>query len=128
MRTDSVTLDRGLPVKAKDGDEVSYIKDFELRETEASDHIDAGLAGEKLVRTDEGEHKFVQSPMLVGLELLRRQVVRYGERSGPISMAELRKLSTGDLAHLQAKAEMLDVASLAGVLTRGRDDPGRASH
>ncbi len=128
MKTEIVKLDPGLMVPGKDGAAASYITDFEIRETTGQDQIEAGEAGEKLVRTDEGEHKYVQSPMRVGLELLRRQVVRYGERSGPISLPELGRLSTRDLARLQAAAQVLDAISLAGVLDRGRDDPGRAPH
>ena len=114
MATVKVTLKQGLTVG-----EARHIE-AELREATAGDMIEACLEAERLVETFESP-QLVSSPTLVGLHTLRRQIVRIGDCQGPLTLAELKKLTTGDLSLLQEKALDLEAASLQGVASRGRD-------
>jgi len=114
MATVKVTLKTGLTIADRTHLEA------EIREATAADLIDASDESEKLIATPEG-YQLLASPTLVGLNTLRRQVVRIGEHAGPLSLAELRKLSAGDLSLIQETALTLETASLEGALKRGRD-------
>lgn len=115
-------LKHGLKVgKGKDA-ETHY--EVELRELTTADVIDSELAAEKVVVVGEnGSEKGVAyiSGVLMGLELLRRQVARVGEIEGPLSMKLLRQLHPDDMKKLNDKAEEMDKA-LAGIGNRGRSD------
>ena len=108
MATVTVTLRDGLTV----GDTTH--RDAELREATTGDLIDATSDSEQLRRDDQGEYHLVPSPTLLGLHVLRRQVLRVGEHKGPLSPRELRLLSTYDLNVLQGAALQLEAASLGG--------------
>ena len=97
--------------------------EFEIREATAADLIEATEESERLVMTADGP-ALVASPTLVGLNTLRRQIVRIGDYPGPIAIAELKKLTAVDLSILQEKAESLDAATLRGISGRGRRDAG----
>lgn len=114
MATVNVTLQTGLTI----GEAVHVAA--EIREATAGDLIDACLESERLVETKDGP-QLVQSPTLVGLHTLRRQIVKVGDHPGPLGMPELRKLSSLDLSLLQEKARDLEVAALREVTARGRD-------
>ena len=93
----------------------------EIREYTAGDLIDASSAAERVVYTDAGP-VFVTSPTLMDMELMTRQVVRIGEHKGPLSIAELRKLSGRDLMTLQMMVKALDSGAANEVASRGRSD------
>lgn len=120
MATVHVTLNKGLRV----GEEVHV--EAEIREASAGDLIDATEESEKLVATPDGGFQLLASPTLVGLNCLRRQIVRVGEHPGPLTLGELRKLSAHDLSLLQEKAQLLETASLKEVADRGRGDQAPA--
>ncbi len=114
MATTTVTLSPGLKVG-----EIDHTL-AELREATAGDHIEATEESEKVIATPEG-FQLLASPTLVGLNTLRRQVVRIGDYRGPLSLAELKKLSAHDLSLLQEAAMALESASLKEFAERGRD-------
>lgn len=107
-------------------------KNVELRAPTAGDVIDAQEESEKLVYAlIDGQlaPTLVTSPSLVGMNVLRRQIVRIGEVGGPIDAAVLKKLPIEDLEIIQEKAGELDAALAARaaarkVTARGRDDGG----
>lgn len=124
----SVTLKHGLKV----GNDI--LKDAVIREPIAGDIIDAQVESEQLVYalTDKGrtEPTLVSSPALMGINVLRRQIVRIGDLNGPLDLKQMRVLHPEDLALLNAKAEELDGVITAEdasreVTQRGRsDNPG----
>lgn len=109
-----VNLEHGLKV-----DDVFH-KKVTLRESTYGDLIDAQVESERIVPTGNG-YEAVTSPTLVAVNVLRRQIVSIGEISGPISLAEMKKLSLLDSQLLQVEADKLDQASLGVALQRGRD-------
>lgn len=119
MATVQCTLNGGLKV----GETVH--KEAVIREATAADLIDATEESEKLVATPEG-YKLIASPTMVGLHCLCRQVVAIGDHPGPLTLAELRRLSAHDLSLLQELAQTLEAASIEGVTDRGRTDQAPA--
>lgn len=124
-----LTLTHGLVV----GDDT--LKAVVLREPTAGDIIDAQEEAEKLVYAVDPDTarlvpSLVASPTMVGVHVLRRQIVAIGNLSGPIELAMLKRLHPEDLALLQAKADELDAAANAEIASRevtrrGRDDGDR---
>lgn len=120
----NVPLTHGLEI----GDDV--LTDAVLREATAGDIIEAHEEAERLVyaaRDGKLEPTLIASPTMVGVHVLRRQIVRIGNVSGPLDLGLLKKLHPDDLALLQARADELDGAANAeaasqGVTQRGRDD------
>lgn len=117
-------------VKLRDGFEIEgsggkeLVRVIKLRESTAGDIQDAAEAAEKLIRTGDG-YQLVQSNTRTGMELLRRQVEKYGEINGPMPLAVLRKLSAFDLKLLTAVGEGIDEASFKTIERRGRDQAAR---
>lgn len=95
-----------------------------LREATAGDVIEAQEESERVVMTPDGP-ALVSSPTLVGLGVLRRQVVSIGSKAGPADTAWLKRLTVTDLGRLQAEADAMDALATASV---GKDlaDRGRA--
>ncbi len=91
----------------------------ELKEYTAGDLIDACAAAEKVVYTEQGP-ALVASPTVTDMELLRRQIVRIGDHKGPLSMAELRRLSGRDLDALRNASGALDHGAALAAANRGR--------
>lgn len=122
MATRFTTLKDGLKVGDK------KLTKVELREVTAGDVIEAEEESEKVVMTPEGP-RLLLSPIMNGLNLLRRQVVCIGDVKGPVSVDELKKLSKRDLDILFAEAGLLEKATAAAVKaetgTGGGDEPGR---
>jgi phage FluMu protein gp41 len=117
VATATLTLRDGLTVGA------TIHTTAELREATAADLIDATAEAERLVATPQGEWVIVPSQTLLGLHVLRRQVLRIGAHAGPLTLAELRKLSAYDLNALQGAALGLEAASLGGARA---GEPGSA--
>lgn len=92
----------------------------ELREPTAGDVIDASEESEKAIVMG-GQPQLVTSPTLVGINTLRRQIVRIGDIPGPLARETLNRLTPEDLNKIQYEAELLDQASRA-VTQRGRAD------
>lgn len=120
MATVTVTLIGGLQI----GEDVHT--EAVLREPTGADLIDALEESEKLVlvpSADGGEAKpkMVLSPALMGLNVMRRQVVRIGTYEGPLTLAELKKLKkAGDIDQLQEKAMQLEQSSIEATVNQGR--------
>ena len=117
MVTATVELDGGLTIKD------TVHKKAVIREANGGDLIDATEESEKLVIVGDGP-ALVASPTMVGLNTLRRQIVSIGDYPGPLTVAELRKLSATDLSLLQEKASELEQAVWKGAADRGRGDAG----
>lgn len=113
MATIKFTLTDGLTV----GKTIN--KDVELREVSAGDLIDATEDAERVVLTGEG-YQLLTSPTMVGLHTLCRQIVRIGDHPGPLTIAELKKLSGRDLNMIQDEANKLDQATLAEATDKGK--------
>ncbi len=100
-------------------------KEAELRELTAGDILDATEDSEKIVQTKNGA-QVVQSPTLVGAHLMRRQILRIGGINGPLTLAQLRKLSGRDFQLISAMIDGIDdIASKAA--ERGRSDASQGS-
>jgi phage FluMu protein gp41 len=117
MATITAILNTGLTIKD------AVHTEAEIREATAADLIEATDESEKVVRTGEGFALLV-SHTLVGLNTLRRQIVRVGDYKGPLTLAELKKLSALDLSLLQEKAQQLETATLEEIAARGRHRAG----
>jgi len=113
MRTVEVPLDHGLKI----GETVETLA--VLRETTAADVIDATEESERLFQATDGPC-LVASPCMVGMHTLRRQIVSIGDHKGPLTIGELKRLSSADLGLLQEKAVEMETAALKGVTGRGR--------
>ena len=120
----TITLIHGIKV----GDDV--LREVVLREPTAGDIIEAQEESERLVyatRGDRVEPTLVASPTMVGIHVLRRQIKRIGDISGPVDLHLLKKLHPADMDTLQAEADKLDAATAAEVASRevarrGRND------
>jgi phage FluMu protein gp41 len=115
MATVKVTLKKGLKV----GEDVH--KEAEIREATAGDMIEATEESERAVFVEGEGYKLLVSNTMLGVHTLCRQVVRIGEHPGPLTLAEIKKLSAQDLNLLQERAMMLENGSLEAIEERGRD-------
>ncbi|WP_299733986.1 phage tail assembly protein [uncultured Endozoicomonas sp.] len=104
------------------GSETETHRHVILRQLGAADVMDAMEASERVVPTPDG-YQLVSSPARMGLELLRRQVKKLGVMNGPLSLEDLRRLSSDDLSLLQAHVEALDTATAKEIESRGRVQP-----
>lgn len=119
----TIKLEHGLTI-GKD-----VLREVVLREVTAGDIIEAQEESEKLVYAIENNKlvpTLVASPTLVGIHVLRRQIVSIGDIGGPIGMELIKQLKPVDLDLLQKKAEELDgaaegEAASREVAQRGRD-------
>lgn len=126
MATVNLTLTHGLLIG---GD---TLKDVVMREPSAGDIIEAQEESEKLVYAvdtagDRIVPTLVASPTMVGVHVLRRQIVKLGNLSGPLELGMIKRLHPEDFGALQAKADELDAATTAEITSRevarrGRDD------
>jgi phage FluMu protein gp41 len=115
------TIELTTPVKI--GDE--ECRQVILREASAGDVIEAQEEAEKLIMTPDGP-QLIASPSLVGLGVLRRQVVKIGDKvDGPVDVATLKRFSVFDLNALQDAADTMDAALDAEVAKAKMDKRGR---
>lgn len=125
MATTEVVLQDGLTLTGKDGERT--LRKVTLKTAAAGDYLDAVAESEQVKLTPEG-YQLLASDTLLGAHLLRRQIVSIDDHPGPVSLAELRKLSQTDLNILNAAALKLDagVEHAAGkeLTRRGRDQTG----
>ena len=110
------------------GDDV--LKDVVLREINAGDIIKASEESEKLVFTPAGKGQpepiLVSSPAMMGVHVLRRQIVSIGNLNGPIDLHTLEKLSAEDFEILQNKANELEKAAVAELASQAVTHKGRS--
>jgi phage FluMu protein gp41 len=100
------TLDKGITV----GDKTHRVAT--LREHTAGDVIESMSDSEKVVATPDG-YQLVQSPSLISVHTLRRQIVSIGDIKGPLEIEQLKLLSSTDMDLLNDYANRLDVAAFA---------------
>ncbi len=112
MARETVQLIDGYPVGAE------HLKSAVLQTITTQMLIEAQAESERVVATPDG-YQLVESPTLMAIHVLRRQVVKFGEGaeavSGPIEMADFIKLSPADHDLLREAAERLDVAETARI-------------
>lgn len=108
-----VTLVDGLKI----GEEIH--REAVLREATAGDMIEATEDSEMPVMTPEG-YQLLVSNTRVGVNMLCRQIVSIGGHPGPLTLAEIKKLSATDLNLLNQAAESLQTASLKAIADRGK--------
>ncbi len=122
--TTVVPLDKGFKI----GD-IEH-REAEIREATSEDVIQATVAAERLVMVPTGYDRdgapvltpqLVPSPTLVGVNVLRRRIVRIGTVQAPIDDLYFNILSPEDLNILQRAADAMDGASVV-VTHRGRSD------
>jgi len=132
MATTTVTLKDGLTI----GKETYSV--VTLREATAGDVIEAHEESEKVVvvptLTPKGKlvdkPQMVASPMMVGVNVMRRQIVAIDSHSGdsysgPLMLDEVKTLSPRDLDAIQDAVDAMDLAALdaaEAASERGRDD------
>jgi phage FluMu protein gp41 len=113
---------------------VEFIR-AQLRELTAGDILAAQEASEKVVQQRDGSLALVGSPAAMGRELLCRRIAWLHsddgtKHDGPLSTAELGRMSPEDLHALQQAADALDalLALRAGekLAQRGRNAGGGA--
>lgn len=122
MATTTIELKKGLRIG-----ETQYTE-AEIREPSAGDVIEAMEESERLIMVpgpNGNDPQLVASPTMVGVHTLRRQIVRIGTYQGPLSLAEIKRLSPSDLDALQTAAAMLEAAAVSELARRGRDDSGQ---
>lgn len=108
-----VQLEKGITV----GDKTHRLA--VLKEHDAGMVIDATSESEKVVVVG-GQPHLVASPNLVGIEVLRRQIVKIGDINGPIEIEQMRLLSSDDLSRLQDAADRLEFASMCVLEAEGK--------
>jgi len=91
-----------------------------LRGMSVGDMLDAETASERAVLVPSGNYVLISSPALLTLESLRRQISKIGDYPGPLTMEEMRMLSTADMNLLINASEGLDEATTEAVTERGR--------
>ena len=97
-----------LPVGFKVGDAVHRVA--VLRSRTVGDIYDALDESSKPIWTSEG-FKLAAHDFIVGLNVLRRQIVSIGEYPGPITPGEFKKIDAQDLAALEAGAAEIEAAT-----------------
>ncbi|WP_409419383.1 phage tail assembly protein [Marinomonas sp. RS-M-Aa-14] len=90
-----------------------------LRKLATGDYIDAQLAAEKAV-VQNGKALAYTSDVLLGLELLCRQVEYIGSVQGPFTIKDFRKLEPEDFQLIQEESENLDNQLAEALAQRGR--------
>lgn len=97
----------------------STYKEVGLRKLVTGDYIDAQLAAEKVI-VQNGKALSYTSDVLMGLELLCRQIDYIGSIQGPFNIKQLRKLHEDDFQLIQEQAEALDNQLAEALAARGR--------
>nr|WP_113865479.1 phage tail assembly protein [Brenneria salicis]NMN90527.1 phage FluMu protein gp41 [Brenneria salicis ATCC 15712 = DSM 30166]RBP64857.1 phage FluMu protein gp41 [Brenneria salicis ATCC 15712 = DSM 30166]RLM31576.1 hypothetical protein BHG07_04780 [Brenneria salicis ATCC 15712 = DSM 30166] len=116
----TVTLIHGLVTGKGTADEARHMV-VDLRELDTKDVIDSQLASERVVIGENGKAHAYCSEVMMGLEMLRRQIASIGDIPGPLSLKQLYQLHPKDLDLLTEKASDMDDL-LTEVSNRGRTD------
>ncbi|HFS8942354.1 TPA: phage tail assembly protein [Enterobacter roggenkampii] len=116
----NITLKHGFVTGKGTEDEACHTA-VTLRELTSEDVIKSQLAAERVVIGENGKAVAYCSEVLMGLEMLRRQILQVGSIPGPLSVKQLYAFHPEDLELLTQKADAMD-----GLLTetekRGRAD------
>ncbi|CAI1793541.1 phage tail assembly protein [Serratia liquefaciens] len=116
----TVTLIHGLVTGKGSPDEATHM-DVELRELTTQDVVESQLASERVVLADNGKAVAYCSEVMMGLEMLRRQIAAIGSIPGPLSLKQIYQLHPEDLKLLTKRADDID-GLLTEVSQRGRTD------
>lgn len=116
----SVKLIHGF-VTGKGTDDETCHKDVTFRELSSEDVIKSQLAAERVVIGENGKAVAYCSEVLMGLEMLRRQILQVGSIPGPLSIKQLYSFHPEDLELLTTRAAAVDDL-LAETGKRGRPD------
>ena len=92
-----------------------------LRQLNAGDVFDAQSESELLTPTPHG-YELLTSDHLLGLNTLRRQIASIDDHPGPLSIAELRKLSSIDLNRILSAAQAMEALAIKAIEKRGRSE------
>ncbi|WP_437889582.1 phage tail assembly protein [Phytobacter sp. V91] len=120
MAQTTIHLKHGYVTGKGTSDETRHT-DVTLRELDSRDVVESQLAAERVVIGDNGKAVAYCSEVLMGLELLRRQILKVGEIPGPLSIKQLYSFHPEDLELLSSSASSLD-DMLAETSNRGRRD------
>ncbi len=113
MASQTITLKNGLKV----GDKIH--KEVTLRELTFGDIIDATEKAEKAYITATGSVEVIASPSQVGIELMCKQIEKFGTLTMPMTQDELRKLTASDAELIQKALDNIDAVTELSM--RGRD-------
>ncbi|WP_262032669.1 phage tail assembly protein [Serratia liquefaciens] len=113
-------LKHGLVTGKGTTDEAKHIQ-VELRELNTKDIVESQLASERVVIGENGKAVAYCSEVMMGLEMLRRQILVIGSIPGPLDMKQIYQLHPEDLKLLTEKADAMD-SLLTEVSERGRTD------
>ncbi|HBQ6087519.1 TPA: phage tail assembly protein [Klebsiella pneumoniae subsp. pneumoniae] len=116
----TLTLIHGY-VTGKGTDDEMRHKEVTFRELTSEDVINSQLAAERVVIGENGKAVAYCSEVLMGVELLRRQILKVGEIPGPLSLKQIYNFHPEDLEILSSKASSMDDL-LTGTAGRGRPD------
>ena len=114
----TMTLPNGL-VTAKGSPDETLHTEVQLRELTTKDIVDAQLAAEHVVIGESGKAVAYCSEVMMGVELLRRQIASIGSIPGPLSLKQVLQLHPDDFKLLTQNAEAMD-DMLTEVAERGR--------
>jgi len=115
-----ITLKHGF-VSGKGTEDEACHTSVTLRELTSEDVIKSQLAAERVVIGENGKAVAYCSEVLMGLEMLRRQILQVGSIPGPLSVKQLYSFHPEDLELLTEKAGAMDDL-LAETSNRGRTD------
>ncbi|BEO03102.1 Mu-like prophage FluMu protein gp41 [Serratia marcescens] len=116
----TVTLTHGLVTGKGSPDEATH-REVELRELNTQDVVESQLASERVVIGENGKAVAYCSEVMMGLEMLRRQIAAIGSIPGPLSLKQIYQLHPEDLKLLTERADDMD-GLLTEVGQRGRAD------
>ncbi|HFK4066902.1 TPA: phage tail assembly protein [Kluyvera ascorbata] len=116
----NVTLKHGFITGKGTEDETRHTS-VTFRELTSEDVIKSQLAAERVVIGENGKAVAYCSEVLMGLEMLRRQILQVGSIPGPLSVKQLYSFHPEDLELLTEKAGAMDDL-LAETSNRGRTD------
>ncbi len=116
----TIQLKHGFVTGKGTEDEACHIS-VTLRELTSQDVIESQLAAERVVVSENGKAVAYCSEVLMGLEMLRRQIREVGSIPGPLSIKQLYAFHPEDLEMLTTKASAMDDL-LVETGKRGRSD------
>ncbi|EBU8551966.1 hypothetical protein DLC15_05210 [Salmonella enterica subsp. enterica serovar Telelkebir] len=120
MAQTTIPLIHGLVTGKGTEDEARHMV-VTLRELNSKDVIDAQLESERVVIGPNGKAVAYCSEVLMGVELLRRQIASVGSIPGPLSLKQIYSFHPEDLKLLTERADAMD-DMLTETATRGRAD------
>ncbi|BBV67850.1 hypothetical protein STW0522KLE44_42380 [Klebsiella sp. STW0522-44] len=116
----NVTLIHGF-ITGKGTEDETRHTEVTFRELDSRDVIESQLAAERVVIGDNGKAVAYCSEVLMGLEMLRRQILQVGSIPGPLTIKQIYSFHPEDLELLSGRAASMDDL-LTETSARGRSD------